>query len=78
MNQPLFDMIIEQNTNYAYKVKHMENPTFDMVRNLAIKLYRELPNQLLNRGVDSTRKQPIKVMLEHNIVWIVAMNMEKV
>ena len=45
-------MIIEQNTNYANKLKYMENPTFDKVCNSAIKLYRELPNQLLNRGVD--------------------------
>ena len=39
-------MIIEQNTNYAYKLKYMENPTFDKVRDLAIKFMRELPTQL--------------------------------
>ena len=35
-------MIIEQNTNYAYKLKYMDNPTFDKVRNLSTKFYREL------------------------------------
>lgn len=58
-------MIIEQNTNYAYKLKYMENPTFDKVRDLAIKFMRELPTQLqdelyeaLNRGVDILDSEP--------------------
>ena len=58
-------MIIEQNTNYAYKLKYMENPTFDKVRDLAIKFMRELPKQLqdelyeaLNRGVDILDAEP--------------------
>lgn len=58
-------MIIEQNTNYAYKLKYMENPTFDKVRDLAIKFMRELPKQLqdelyeaLNRGVDILDSEP--------------------
>jgi hypothetical protein len=59
------DMIIEQNTNYAYKLKYMENPTFDKVRDLAIKFMRELPKQLqdelyeaLNRGIDILDSEP--------------------
>ena len=58
-------MIIEQNTNYAYKLKYMENPTFDKVRDLAIKFMRELPTQLqdelyeaLNRGIDILDSEP--------------------
>ena len=58
-------MIIEQNTNYAYKLKYMENPTFDKVRDLAIRFMRELPKQLqdelyeaLNRGVDILDSEP--------------------
>ena len=58
-------MMIEQNTNYAYKLKYMENPTFDKVRDLAIKFVRELPKQLqdelyeaLNRGIDILDSEP--------------------
>lgn len=58
-------MIIEQNTNYAYKLKYMKNPTFDKVRDLAIKFMRELPKQLqdelyeaLNRGIDILDSEP--------------------
>ncbi len=58
-------MTIEQNTNYAYKLKYMEKPTFDKVRDLAIKFMRELPKQLqdelyeaLNRGVDILDSEP--------------------
>jgi hypothetical protein len=58
-------MIIEQNTNYAYKLKYMENPTFNKVRDLAIKFMRELPKQLqdelyeaLNRGIDILDSEP--------------------
>ena len=58
-------MMIEQNTNYAYKLKHMDNPTFDKVRDLSTKFYRELPQALqdelfeaLNRGVDILDSEP--------------------
>lgn len=58
-------MMIEQNSNYAYKVKYMENPTFDKVRELSSKFYRELPQALqdelyetLNRGVDILDSEP--------------------
>ena len=58
-------MMIEQNTNYAYKVKYMDNPTFDKVRELSSKFYRELPQVLqdelyeaLNRGVDILDSEP--------------------
>lgn len=37
-------MIIEQGTNYAYKLQYMTNPTFDKVRDLSVKFYRELSN----------------------------------
>ena len=58
-------MMIEQNTNYAYKLKYMDNPTFDKVRDLATKFYRELPKELqdelyeaLNHGVDILDSEP--------------------
>ena len=58
-------MMIEQNTNYAYKLKYMSNPTFDKVRDLSTKFYRELPQALqnelfeaLNRGVGILDSEP--------------------
>ena len=58
-------MIIEQNTNYAYKLKYMDNPTFDKVRDLSTKFYRELSQALqdelyeaLNRGLDILDSEP--------------------
>ena len=58
-------MMIEQNTNYAYKLKHMDNPTFDKVRDLSTKFYRELPPALqdelfeaLNHGIDILDSEP--------------------
>ena len=57
--------MIEQNTNYAYKLKYMDNPTFDKVRDLSVKFYLELPQALqdelfeaLNRGVDILDSEP--------------------
>jgi hypothetical protein len=59
------NMIIEQNTNYAYKMKYMDNPTFDKVRDLSAKFYRELPQALqdelydaLHRGIDILDSEP--------------------
>lgn len=59
------NMMIEQNTNYAYKLKYMDNPTFDKVRDLSAKFYRELPQALqdelfeaLNRGIDILDSEP--------------------
>ena len=59
-------MMIEQNTNYAYKLKYMDNPTFDKVRDLSTKFYRELPQALqdelfeaLNRGIDILDSEPL-------------------
>lgn len=59
------NVMIEQNTNYAYKLKYMDNPTFDKVRDLSIKFYRELPQALqdelyeaLNRGLDVLDGEP--------------------
>jgi hypothetical protein len=58
-------MMIEENTNYAYKLKYMDNPTFDKVRELSTKFYRELPQALqnelfeaLNRGIDILDSEP--------------------
>ena len=58
-------MMIEQNTNYAYKLKYMGDPTFDKVRDLSTKFYRELPQALqdelyeaLNRGIDILDSEP--------------------
>lgn len=58
-------MMIEQNTNYAYKLKYMDNPTFDKVRDLSTKFYRELPKALqeelfeaLNHGIDILDSEP--------------------
>jgi len=58
-------MMIEQSTNYSYKLKYMENPTFNKVRDLSIKFMRELPKQLqdelyeaLNRGIDILDSEP--------------------
>ena len=58
-------MMIEQSTNYAYKLKYMGNPTFDKVRELSTKFYRELPQALqdelfeaLNRGIDILDSEP--------------------
>lgn len=57
--------MIEQNTNYAYKLKYMGNPTFDKVRDFATKFYRELPQALqdelfeaLNHGIDILDSEP--------------------
>ena len=58
-------MMIEQNTNYAYKMKYMANPTFDKVRELSAKFYLELPQELkdelyeaLHRGIDILDSEP--------------------
>ncbi|MBO7133053.1 MAG: hypothetical protein J6W06_02695, partial [Bacteroidales bacterium] len=58
-------MMIEQNTNYAYKMKYMANPTFDKVRELSTKFYLELPQELkdelyeaLHRGIDILDSEP--------------------
>ena len=59
-------MLIEKNTNYAFKLKHIEEPCFDDVRNLSVKFMRELPRPLqnelyekLNHGVDLLESEPI-------------------
>ena len=58
-------MLIEQNTNYADKLKHIGHPTFDKVRNLSVRFYRELPKKLqdklfdvLHRGVEILDSEP--------------------
>ncbi len=58
-------MLIEQTTTYAYKLKYLENPSFDKVKNLAKKFIDELPQELvddlynsINRGVDILKTEP--------------------
>ena len=65
-------MLIEQNTNYAYKLKYMDNPTFDKVRDLSTKFYCELPQALqdnlfnaLNRDIDILDSEPQMVAYLH-------------
>lgn len=58
-------MMIEQNTNYAYKLKYIDQPSFDKVRKLAVQFMMELPQQLrdelyeaLNHGLDVLDSEP--------------------
>jgi hypothetical protein len=58
-------MIIENNTNYAYKLKYMDNPSFDKVRDLSKRFFLDLPQSVqgelfetLNRGVDLLDSEP--------------------
>lgn len=66
-------MIIEQNTNYAYKLKYIEQPCFDKVRRLAVQFIMELPQQLrnelfeaLNHGIDILDSEPQMVTYLHS------------
>ena len=61
-------MIIEQNTNYAYKLKYTGSPSFEKIRGLSSKFFLELPKELqdqlheaLNRGVDELDSEPLMV-----------------
>lgn len=58
-------MLIEQTTTYAYKLKYLDNPSFDKVRDLAKRFIDELPKELvddlynsINRGVDILKTEP--------------------
>lgn len=58
-------IMIEQNTNYAYKLKYIDQPSFDKVRKLAVQFMMELPQQLLdelyealNHGLDVLDSEP--------------------
>lgn len=58
-------MMIEKNTNYAYKLKSIERPSFDIVRKLAVQFMMEIPQQLrdelyedLNRGLEILDSEP--------------------
>ncbi len=58
-------MLIEQTTTYAYKLKYLENPSFDKVKTLAKKFIDELPQALvddlfnaINRDVDILKTEP--------------------
>ena len=61
-------MMIEQNTNYAYELKNMDNPAFNKVRNVSKNLYCELPQtqqdelyEDLNRGIDVLDSESLMV-----------------
>ena len=65
--------MIEQSTNYAFKLKYIEQPCFDEVRKLAVKFMLELPQQLrdelheaLKRGVDILDSEPLMVTYLHS------------
>ena len=58
-------MLIEQKTSYAYKLKYLENPTFDKVRGFAKSFIDDLPKELvdelytqLERGVGQIDSEP--------------------
>ena len=58
-------MLKEQTTTYAYKLKYLENPTFDRIRASANTFINELPSELrdelydsLNRGTDLLDSEP--------------------
>ena len=58
-------MLIEQKTSYAYKLKYLENPTFDRVRGFAKNFIDDLPKELvdelysqLDRGVVQIDSEP--------------------
>ena len=58
-------MLIEQKTSYAYKLKYLENPTFDKVRGFAKSFIDDLPKELvdelysqLERGVVQIDSEP--------------------
>ena len=58
-------MLIEQKTSYAYKLKYLDNPTFDKVRGFAKSFIDDLPKELvdelysqLDRGVVQIDSEP--------------------
>ncbi|MBR4324328.1 MAG: leucine-rich repeat protein [Bacteroidales bacterium] len=58
-------MLIEQKTTYSYKLKYLENPSFDKVRGFAKKFIDDLPKELvdelysqLDRGVVQIDSEP--------------------
>ena len=58
-------MLKEQTTTYAFKLKYLENPTFDRIRAFANTFINELPTKLttelydsLNRGTDLLDSEP--------------------
>ena len=61
----MYKMLIEQKTSYAYKLKYLENPTFERVRGFAKSFIDDLPKELvdelysqLERGVVQIDSEP--------------------
>ena len=59
-------MNIKQNTNYAYKLKQLDNPSFENVMDLSVEFYHSLPQDIqdemldaLKRGVDILDCEPL-------------------
>lgn len=59
----------ETKTTYAYLIQHMNEPSFDKVRNIACDFVQKLPSELvdelhemLNRGVDILDSEPLMQM----------------
>ncbi|MBR4624800.1 MAG: hypothetical protein IKO56_04595, partial [Alphaproteobacteria bacterium] len=57
--------MIGQTTTYAYKLKYLENPTFDKVKDLVKNFIEEMPNALvddlynaINRDIDILKTEP--------------------
>ena len=67
-------MNIEQNTNYAYKLKQLDNPSFENVMDLSVEFYHSLPQDIqdemldaLKRGVDILDCEPL--MLTYTVSY---------
>lgn len=63
---------MEKDTIYAYKLQHIENPTFDNVQRLARTFINDLPQPMvdeiyedLNRGVDQLTTEPQMLVYLH-------------
>lgn len=64
------DLLIEQKTNYAYKLKYLEDASFDNIKNLAWNFINDLPKELVNElyeeldgGVVAIENEPPNVSI---------------
>ena len=55
------ETLIEQKTNYAYKLKYLEDITFDGIRNLVMSFINDLPNELLNELYEELQRGVILI-----------------